>query len=133
MGRRLAPEDTLVWHAASRAWLEAQLPLATDESVSRKTVVVTHHFAHPLACEPRFRRDPLSPAYGSDLQSLMGRCALWIHGHTHYGVDFEVASPDGAGIATRVLSNPRGYPDEKSAPGQQRFSWTRVVGLSAGD
>jgi hypothetical protein len=30
---------------------------------------------------------------------------LWIHGHTHYNVDFKVGS-------TRVLTNQRGYPNE---------------------
>ena len=34
-----------------------------------------------------------------------GTVDLWIHGHSHQAVDYEIAN-------TRVLSNPRGYPDE---------------------
>jgi hypothetical protein len=30
---------------------------------------------------------------------------LWIHGHTHYSVDYVIGS-------TRVLTNQRGYPDQ---------------------
>jgi hypothetical protein len=35
------------------------------------------------------------------------RVPLWIHGHTHYCVDYEVAG-------TRVVSNQRGYPDQET-------------------
>jgi hypothetical protein len=33
------------------------------------------------------------------------RVPLWIHGHTHYNVDYVIGS-------TRVLTNQRGYPDQ---------------------
>ena len=34
------------------------------------------------------------------------RVALWVHGHTHWCVDYEVRG-------TRVVSNQRGYPHQK--------------------
>jgi hypothetical protein len=33
------------------------------------------------------------------------RIALWIHGHSHHAVDYEIAG-------TRIVSNPKGYPGE---------------------
>jgi len=32
---------------------------------------------------------------------------LWVHGHSHTAVDYEVAG-------TRVVCNPRGYPGEET-------------------
>ena len=36
---------------------------------------------------------------------------LWIHGHTHHSVRYELKGPRGP---VRVLSNQRGYPGEKT-------------------
>ncbi len=49
----------------------------------------------------------LSPAFNSDLEPLILRHQpeLWVHGHTHWSVDYAVGR-------TRVYSNQRGYPGE---------------------
>jgi hypothetical protein len=49
----------------------------------------------------------LNGAFVSDIETFIAssRVPLWIHGHTHYCVDYTVGE-------TRVLSNQRGYPDE---------------------
>jgi len=49
-----------------------------------------------------------SAAFASDLDSLIraSRIPLWIHGHTHYNVDYKIG-------ATRIYSNQRGYPNAK--------------------
>ncbi len=49
------------------------------------TVVVTHHAPHPKSVQPRYRGDPLSPAFASDLGEIIERFRpeLWIHGHDH--------------------------------------------------
>jgi hypothetical protein len=43
-------------------------------------------------------------AFVSDLDSLVADsgATLWVHGHTHYPVDYAIGR-------TRVFSNPRGY------------------------
>ena len=50
---------------------------------------------------------PYTPAYASDLDDLVvaSGAALWVHGHTHLARDYRLG-------ATRVVSNPRGYPDQ---------------------
>lgn len=102
--RTLRPDDTLRLHQTSRRWLEHRVGALYDG----RTVVVTHHAPLP----PRERlTDPLARAlagaFVSDLTALMGadRIAMWIHGHTHRRVNVTVQG-------TRVVSNPRGYPDE---------------------
>lgn len=69
------------------------------------TVVVTHHAPHPGSVQPRYRGDPLSPAFASDLTEVIERYhpELWIHGHDHGSHDYRVGQ-------TRVLSNQAGYP-----------------------
>lgn len=100
MGRNvpLTPEDTLRWHRKTRQWLTAAL----GEPFAGSTVVVTHHMPHEKSVHPRYARSIVNAAFGSDLSALMGPAALWIHGHTHDSMDYEVNG-------TRVLCNPRGY------------------------
>jgi len=81
--RSFAPADALELHRQSRAWLEGELAKA----FAGPTVVVTHHAPHPNSVESRFRADPVTPAFVSDLSLLIERWQphLWIHGHTHTG------------------------------------------------
>jgi calcineurin-like phosphoesterase family protein len=68
-------------------------------------VVITHHAPHPGSIAPKFATHPLNPAFVSNLEHLMGRAQLWIHGHTHRAFDYTVRG-------TRVVCNPRGNADE---------------------
>ena len=94
----LVPEQTWAWHRAAVAWLRDRLA----EPWAGPTVVITHHAPHPGSLHPRFARHPLSPAFVSNLENLLGPARLWIHGHTHDSFDYVVAD-------TRILCNPRGY------------------------
>jgi len=93
-------DEALQMHETSRAWLESQLAKPFDG----KTVVVTHHGVHHQSVNQKYKDDPLTPAFVSDLSSLMGLVDLWIHGHVHDGVDF--IAP---GTNCRVVANPAGY------------------------
>ncbi len=98
--RAFQPRDALEWHLRSRRWLAERL----CEPFAGQTVVVTHHAPSPRSIAPRYAGSPLSPAFASDLESLMETwdIALWVHGHLHDSFDYEVAG-------TRVVCNPRGY------------------------
>ncbi|MCU0545370.1 MAG: hypothetical protein MUE44_24895 [Oscillatoriaceae cyanobacterium Prado104] len=67
---------------------------------------------------PPFDRDILSAAYASNLDDFVAKSGaqLWIHGHTHTQFDYTID-------ATRVICNPRGYPDEPN----ERFNPQLVV------
>lgn len=45
----------------------------------------------------------------SDLQYLMGRMDLWVHGHVHEPVDLIYSG-------TRIVANPGGYPGAFDPP-----------------
>jgi 3',5'-cyclic AMP phosphodiesterase CpdA len=101
--RAFAPDDSIGLHRRHRAWLEAAL----GRPFGGTTVVVTHHAPHRGSIAPSFANHPLNPAFVSDLDALMGRAALWVHGHTHRAFDYVARG-------TRVVCNPRGYPGEDS-------------------
>ncbi len=98
--RRLQPKDTAKRNAASRKWLRSEV-----EKDPSRTVVVTHHAPSVRSLKAEFSVDPVSGAYASDLEDLIAELQplLWIHGHTHYCVDYSIGK-------TRIISNQRGYP-----------------------
>lgn len=104
--RRLLPTDTL------RANLEAQIWLAEtlDVPFEGPRVIVTHHAPIAASLGAQLQRR-LAVAYASRLEASVAasEAALWIHGHIHHATDSQCG-------ATRVLCNPRGYPDDP-APG----------------
>ena len=105
-GKPFTPADSIRIHEQSRGWLEQMLAQPFDG----RTVVVTHHAPSSRSVPPRYARNLLTPAFASDLESLMdeGRVALWVHGHTHDPFDYQVHG-------TRIVCNPRGYaPDQLS-------------------
>ena len=72
-------------------------------------MVITHH-APSIGSVPRdFHRNPVSAAYASNLDELVEQsgAALWVHGHLHSQSDYRIGN-------TRVVCNPRGYPDERN-------------------
>lgn len=108
-----AAEDALRLHHASRAWLAAKL----DESFDGPTVVVTHHGPHPGSIHPRYDGQLLNAGFISDLTPLLGKSALWIHGHVHDSFDYTVA-------ATRIVTNPRGYAlNRRAAATPEQIQW----------
>lgn len=101
--RRLTPRDTRLAHLASVVALRSFLSSGAPE----KSVVVTHH-APSLVSLPEHRRTELiSCAYASHLDALIHEFQprLWVHGHIHHNNDYMIGD-------TRVLANPRAYPDK---------------------
>jgi hypothetical protein len=101
--RTLRPSDTRSFHMESVAWLQRELPLYDPA----RTIVVTHHAPSTLSEARAYARSPLTPAFASNLDALVEESGvpLWLHGHTHFNVDYQLGS-------TRVLTNQRGYPSE---------------------
>lgn len=97
-GAPFTPYQSKELHVESLVWLKMKLA----EPFPGETVVVTHHGCSRQSIHRRWSRSLLNCAFTSDLEYLLGRCKLWVHGHTHDSFDYEV---DGS----RVLVNPRGY------------------------
>ena len=107
----LTPDHALARHEASAAWLDEQLSLGDPA----RTVVVTHHAPLFGSIPEYFFEDKLAPTYASNLPNLVGRSALWIHGHVHESYDYKHGM-------TRVVCNPRGYPDMQREPLNPEFN-----------
>jgi predicted phosphodiesterase len=101
--RWLRARDTERMHSASVTWLKKQL----HKHEPARTVIVTHHAPSQRSIPPNHAGSALNGAFVSDLDALVENSGvpLWIHGHTHYNVDYSIGN-------TRVLSNQRGYPQE---------------------
>lgn len=97
-GSLLTPEQTIDFHRNALAFLEHGLA----KPFRGQTVVISHHAPHRGSLHPRWAAHLTSAAFISDLTRLLGKPALWIHGHTHNGFDYTVNG-------TRVIANPMGY------------------------
>ena len=95
-------------HFSARDFSALFLPGSASAPFAGPTVVVTHHAPSIRSIDPLFQGDPVSAAYASNLESLMGRerVVLWVHGHTHRSTHYEVKG-------TQVVSNQRGYPEQR--------------------
>lgn len=111
-GDLITVADTRYAHQQSVDWLNGELA----KPFNGKTVVMTHHAPSFISQHNRHRFSALSAFFCVDLEPLIAthQPALWIHGHLHDPVDYELHT-------TRIMSAPLGYPDERS-PG-----WKPVV------
>ena len=97
---RLHPEDTLAAHKETMEKMEKMFKAHKKE----KVVIVTHHLPSALSTAYRYKDDPLSPAFNSNLDSFIEKYqpAYWIHGHTHLACRYKIG-------ATEVVCNPLSY------------------------
>lgn len=102
---RFRPQEAALLHHQSTAFLTELL--ATP--FAGPTVVVTHHAPHWDSVLPRYRSDPVTGGFVSDLSTFIETYQphVWIHGHVHNSSDYRIGM-------TRVLANPHGYGNENS-------------------
>ena len=102
--RKLKPVETTYIHRDQKNWL-------FKESKAKGTnVVISHHAPTFQSIHPHWRTSKdhlLNCAYASDLSNeiLSANIALWVHGHMHDSVEYQVGD-------TLVYANPKGndYP-----------------------
>lgn len=96
----MTPSDTHGFHIRDRNWLDGKF----EEPFDGEAVVVTHMAPSMQSVPERYKKDPLSAAFASNLDALIERTrpGLWIHGHTHDSFDYRIGR-------TRVMCNPYGY------------------------
>ena len=101
--RKLRSIDAASIHHRSVKWLKTEIEKLKGE----KFVVVSHHAPSEKSLPNEFKKDILSSAYASNLEELVktSNAKLWVHGHIHAQQDYLIGN-------TRVICNPRGYPDE---------------------
>jgi Icc-related predicted phosphoesterase len=113
--RRLRASHTVRFHRETKKFIEAFL----DRHRGARTVVVTHHAPSKRSIPERYENDITSAAFASSLDKMIVESGpnLWIHGHVHEKHDYALGK-------TRILCNPRGYPDERSF---DEFDFSLVV------
>ena len=96
-------EDTIARHVESLAYIGSRL----EEKFDGPTVVITHHTPSALSVPERYKTDYVTAGFSSRLEDFIldHEIALFIHGHTHDHYDYKLGE-------TRIVANPRGYPDE---------------------
>ena len=104
-GKSLTPAHTIQRHKESVTYLEKTLA----EDFDGRTIVVTHHLPSETGCFPDYRPpyDYSNPFFASRLDDLVidSGADLWVFGHTHSSHDYKIGD-------TRMVCNPRGYPNE---------------------
>lgn len=93
---------------ALRKWVFQENKLAErflHREVRSGDIVVTHHAPSSRSVPARYRGEPFNCFYRCDLDRLVGNggARLWIHGHMHSPIRYELGE-------TEVLCNPHGYP-----------------------
>lgn len=101
--RQLRAADTVAIFENSFAWLKQELL-----DTSKDYFVMTHHLPSFQGIDPKFKGDPINNAYASELGDFIiqnPHIKNWIHGHTHFNVDYMIGE-------TRIQGHMRGYPAE---------------------
>ena len=110
--RKLRSLDLVTIHHQSRKWLYDELETLSGQ----RNVVITHHAPSERSIPEEFVGDDATPAYASDLESIILECKpeLWLHGHLHSSLNYEVGK-------CRVLCNPKGYAGHTNPEFNDRF------------
>ena len=116
-GDRLTWKHVVKMHERSREYLEAELDKTGDWD---STVMVTHHSPSINGIEDPSMPVDLDAAYASNLDHLVAKADLCVHGHVHRAGEYT------GKFGGRVIQNARGYKDSGlgSVPG---FKWDLVV------
>lgn len=119
--RKLDPPDTAGLHEKQKNWLEHKL----SEPFSGYTVVVTHMAPSMRSISPEYAADLVSAAFASNLDHLVAKADVWVHGHTHSSVDYYIGK-------CRVVANPLGYLMRNGMPENVDFDKNFIVDVNSG-
>jgi predicted phosphodiesterase len=75
---------------------------ALTNNIGKKNVVVTHHCPSSKSISQKYLGNHINPCFANNLDSLVEKADIWIHGHTHDSFDYPLGK-------CRVICNPRGY------------------------
>lgn len=93
-------------HNRSREFI--RLALSSNRDKGLPMVVMTHHAPSFQSTHPQYKDSPINGGFSVNLDWMIEEYqpALWIHGHHHTSSDYNIGQ-------TRIICNPRGYPNEK--------------------
>lgn len=107
---------------SAKLCLENQTYLISQlsQSQARKKVVITHHCPSKKSVAKKYEGDFLNSAFANNLDEIVMKSDLWIHGHTHSEFDYNLGD-------SRVVCNPRGYSKYQDKQENTEFVIDKVV------
>jgi Icc-related predicted phosphoesterase len=90
------PSDSYLLHMKSKNKL-----LECLQSSKESVVVVSHHLPSYKSVAKQYKNFEAIGSFASNMDDVVTKCYMWIHGHTHHSFDYKIAQ-------TRVVCNPRG-------------------------
>jgi predicted phosphodiesterase len=120
--RKLRAADTAQFHYIQRSWLKRKL----EESFEGKTVVITHMAPSIRSVTDQYREELASAAYASNLDELAEKVDLWVHGHMHESLDYNVGK-------CRVICNPCGYMTRGGGTENAKFDPNFIIDIHSSD
>ena len=106
--KEYTPEYHIKQFNACLGYIRNRLRYLKDHKNNKPIIIVTHHIPVPYGVEDKYKNDPLSAAFASDLRWLIDdhpEIRLWCFGHTHHPCDFIYNR-------TRFVCEPWGYFNE---------------------
>lgn len=70
----------------------------------------------------QYAADPISASFASNLDDMIERADVWVHGHTHSSFDYKVEK-------SRVVCNPLGYLMRNGSAENKEFNPNFIVEL----
>lgn len=116
--RKLRAADTAQLHAVHKSWIGKKLA----EPFAGSTVVITHMAPSMWSVSEQYRTDLSSASYASEMDDLVSKADLWVHGHMHEALDYRIGK-------CRVVCNPCGYIDRNGSPENSQFDPAFVAEL----
>lgn len=130
-GRKFTPDDAQLRHHMMLDYIK----FVHNENPNDELLVMTHHGPTHLSAHRYFDDKMMEAGYHSDCSEFIEahpRIKNWIHGHTHYNVDYRVPHdlrPIGAeieGDGCRVVTNQLGYEHD---PSFNQFNFEKYIEL----
>ena len=103
-----SPEIQIELFTICSKYIERRLEYLKRHKNKKPIIIVTHHAPLPYCIEKKYRNDPLSAAFASDLKQFVTdhpEIRLWCSGHVHAPYDFIYKK-------TRFVCEPWGYFNE---------------------
>jgi predicted phosphodiesterase len=100
LDRAFRPADPLAHQRRTLLWLNSRL----EQPFAGKTLVATYHLPSDMSVLQKDRKLVLAAADATNIERLVIRADIWVHGHAHWSSDYRIGD-------CRVVCNPRGRPD----------------------
>ena len=104
--RFLIPDDYITWHRESMNYISE----TTLKFINNPVVIFTHFAPLPFSIAPKYKNNPLNPAFASNISYLLEKrpnIVLWCHGHMHNYASYMYHK------RTRIHCAPFGYYTER--------------------